>query len=125
LGKRVKTQDKTKAFCHHQMMLYLCFAMVLSLYLVHEVVLYWKALKTLSKKESEDLLALLSLYFVHEVVLYWKALETLSKKESEDLLALQRLIKRERCRHRDEMIEQQYEMTRRTGVNQSLTSSGL
>ncbi len=77
------------------MMLYLCFAMVLSLYLVHEVVLYWKALKTLSKKESED------------------------------LLALQRLIKRERCRHRDEMIEQQYEMTRRTGVNQSLTSSGL
>ena len=92
-------------WCGAKYMLFLCFVVLLGLYLAKEVVLQWRALKTLSKQER--------------------------RIESEDLKALQRLIKRELCRHRDEMIEQQYAMSlllaalQRSGVNQSLTCSGL
>ena len=89
-------------WCGAKYMLFMCFVVLLGLYLVKEVGLQWRALKTLPRRI-----------------------------ESEDLKALQRLIKRERCRHRDEMIEQQYAMSRlraalqRSGVNHSLTCSGL
>ena len=89
-------------WCGAKYMLFLCFVLILGLYLVMEVVSQWRALQPLPRRI-----------------------------ESDDLKALQRLIKRERCRHRDEMIEQQYAMSRlraalqRAGVNQSLTCSGL